>query len=325
MRADRLLSLMLLLRARGRMTADELADRLEVSVRTVYRDIEALGYAGIPVYTQSGTNGGVYLDEHYRISLTGLSKSELQSLFAPRGAGPLRDLGLERSTEESLLKLLAALPAVHRSEVERMRERIYIDPRNWYQSDEPLPFLEPLQQAVWEDRIIEIAYRRPTGKHVVRTLQAYGLVAKGNIWYLIAHPTDAEQMRTYRVARIQELALTGHTFERDPAFDLMAHWQATSRAFEQATSLDTPPFEAVVRVSQEGLRHFEIFMLDRYEPLDEPDADGWRSLRVIFWNFEDARACVLGLGTQAKVLDPPELYASVIETARAILAFHGVL
>src|SRR5689334_12127743 len=150
MRADRLLSLMLLLHARGRMTAQQLADQLEVSERTIYRDIEALCTAGIPLYTQSGTSGGVFLEESYRVSLTGLSRAQVQSLFISGEARPLGDLGLGKALDDTLLKLFAALPSIHRDEVKRLRQRFYIDPANWFQIVEATSFFPALQQAVWE-------------------------------------------------------------------------------------------------------------------------------------------------------------------------------
>ncbi len=208
MRADRLLSLMLMLAARGRLTAGELAGRLEVSERTIYRDVEALSSAGIPVYTQSGVNGGVFLDEHYRVSLTGFSRTDLQALFVADDARPLADLGLAR--EATMLKLFAALPLIQRREVERARQRLYIDPTNWFQIVEASPVLPILQQAVWEDRRVEVCYQAVEGHASARTLDAYGLVAKANIWYLVARKAvgdSAGEMRNYRVARLSEVTL----------------------------------------------------------------------------------------------------------------------
>src|SRR5262245_53049166 len=143
MRADRLISLMLLLNARGRMTAQTLANQLEVSERTIYRDVDALGAAGIPIYVQPGVNGGVFLDENYRISLTGLTRAEVQALFVSSNARPLAALGLDSAVEATLLKLFAALPSAHQMEVERLRSRFYIDPANWFQVVEA-PALLPI-------------------------------------------------------------------------------------------------------------------------------------------------------------------------------------
>jgi DNA binding protein with HTH domain/WYL domain-containing protein len=194
MRADRLISLMLLLNARGRMTAQTLADQLEVSERTIYRDVDALGAAGIPIYVQPGVNGGIFLDENYRISLTGLSRAEAQALFISSKGTPLPDLGLDNAVEATLLKLFAALPSAHQVEVERLRNRFYIDPANWFQIVEPSALLPTLQQAVWEDRALSIQYQVVEGEWFEGVVNAYALVAKANIWYLVAEKRPANSV-----------------------------------------------------------------------------------------------------------------------------------
>ncbi len=322
MRADRLLSLMLLLHARGRMTAQDLAEQLEVSERTVYRDIEALSVAGVPVYTQPGTNGGVFLDENYRISLTGLSKAEVMSLFVSSDTGPLSDLGLARAVEDTLLKLFAALPSIHRQEVERMRQRLHIDPADWFQLVEPLPCLSILQQAVWEDRKVDITYQPVEGAQIKRTIEAYALVAKGNIWYLVGKESGGE-MRTYRVARFQEVTLTDAVFERSPDFDLAAYWKDSSRAFEEKMLETFPPYPATVRVHPDLLWWFESYMTGKYEQVGSPDGEGWVTLRVVYEAWGDALMRVLGLGPSIEVLEPDELRADVVKTARAVVDFYA--
>ncbi|MCJ7622247.1 MAG: HTH domain-containing protein, partial [Anaerolineaceae bacterium] len=195
MRADRLLSMMLLLHTRGRMTAEELAGILEVSVRTVYRDIDALCLAGVPIYTHCGPQGGVFLDEDYRVSLTDLTKSEIQSLVISSGAGPLGDIGLDRAVENSYLKLLAALPTLQRQEAERLRQRVYIDPAGWFQVQESLAHLPSIQKAVWEDEEIEFVYERANGEKFERRIYPHGLVAKSNTWYVTGKSAGGK-MRT---------------------------------------------------------------------------------------------------------------------------------
>ena len=282
MRADRLLSLMLMLAARGRLTAGELADRLEVSERTIYRDVDALSSAGIPVYTQSGVSGGIFLDEHYRVSLTGFSRSDLQALFVADNARPLADLGLAR--EATMLKLFAALPLIQRREVERARQRLYIDPTNWFQIVEASPVLPILQQAVWEDRRVEVIYQPVEGHASARTLDAYGLVAKANIWYLVARKAvgnSAGEMRNYRVARLSEVRLCDTCFERDPAFDLPTYWKDSCAQFERLSMETNPPFVTVLSIDPKLFWFFPGYMEGRYEVL-ETDADGWIKLRVVF-------------------------------------------
>lgn len=320
MRADRLISLMLLLHARRRMTAQELAERLEVSERTIYRDIDALTTAGVPVYTQSGTNGGVFLDENYRISLTGLSRAEIQSLFVSGNAGPLKDLGLAQSAEGTLLKLFAALPSMQRAEVERVRERIYIDSANWFQIVEPSPYLALLQEAVWSDRRVEVSYQPVEGERGKSILDAYALVAKANIWYLVGRKQNGD-IHNYRIGRLYSVALLDEHFERDPHFDLAAYWQKSCQDFEKRMAEIFPPYRAIVRVHRKGYWYFPGYLEGRYEQIGEADGD-WTTLRVVFDSFDDARMRVLGLGTLIEVVEPVELYQSVLDTARAIVAFH---
>lgn len=319
MRADRLLSLMLLLGAQGRLTAQELAGRLEVSERTIYRDIDALSAAGIPVYTQVGVNGGVFLDENYRISLTGFSRGDLQALFVAADAGPLADLGLAK--ESSLLKLFAALPGIQRREVERLRGRFFIDPNNWFQIVETTSVLPLLQQAVWEDRMIQVTYQPVEGSAGERTLEAHALVAKANIWYLVGCKPSGE-MRNFRIARFEQVALTDATFERDPYFDLPAYWKASCAQYERLSREHSPPYETLIKVHPRMFWYFPGYMNGRYEKIGTPDAEGWITVRVVFDSLDHARTQVLGLGTNAVALEPPELHRTVIETAAAILAFH---
>lgn len=277
MRADRLLSLILLLHARGRMTAQDLASHLEVSERTVYRDLDALSSAGIPVYAQSGVNGGVFLDENYRLSLTGLSRSEAQALFLSSEAGPLKDLGLGRAAEDTLLKIFAALPFAQRADVERMRQRFYIDPANWFQVVEPSPFLALLQQAVWEDRCVSVTYQPVEGELSQREVEAYALVAKANIWYLVGRKADGE-LHNYRVVRFKEVSLLDAHFERQPDFDLAEYWKRSCEIFEQRSREMSPPYEARLRVHPAALWYFPAFLEGHYRQIGSADEDGWYRL-----------------------------------------------
>ena len=322
MRADRLLSLILLLHARGRMTALDLAQHLEVSERTIYRDLDALSTAGIPVYAQPGAAGGVFLDEHYRLSLTGLSKAEAQSLFLSAESGPLRDLGMDRAVEDTLLKIFAALPSIHRTEVERMRQRFHIDPANWFQVVEPSPFLPLLQQAVWENRRVRVTYQPVEGALGQREVEAYGLVAKANIWYLVARKPGGE-LHNYRVVRFKDVTLLDSHFERDPDFDLAAYWKESCEAYERQSLRNFPKYYATLRVHPASLWYFPGFLQGRYEQIGQPDRDGWYILRVTFDSRQEAQARVMGLGTGAVVIEPKELYADILQAAQAIVEMYA--
>jgi predicted DNA-binding transcriptional regulator YafY len=186
MRADRLIALVLLLQARRRITAPDLAARLEVSVRTIYRDLDALSAAGVPVYAARGTGGGVSLPDGYRLDLTALHRDEASALFLSAVPGPLTDLGAGQVLEAALRKLSAALPAGARHEAERARQRLHLDPAEWWQTHEPVPHLRLVQEGVWQERRLRLTYRRRDGSTATRVVEPYGLVAKAGVWYLVA-------------------------------------------------------------------------------------------------------------------------------------------
>ncbi len=321
MRADRLLSMMMLLQAKGCMSARELAEQLEVSKRTIYRDVDALSMAGVPIYTQPGVKGGILLDEDYRISLTGLDRAEVISLFVSGKTGPLQDLGLANTVEDALLKMFTALPSIHRREVEWMRQRVHIDPSNWFQVVETVPFFPLIQQAVWENRVLEGIYQRSDGESVERTLEAYGLVAKNSIWYLVGKKSDGE-FRSYRIFRFKNIIVSNRFFERSPDFDLGEYWERACREYEEQVAKETPPFRAHVHVHPSILWYFDSILTGQFEQVEPADQTGWITLQVLFASMPDAKATLLGLGDHVEVLEPAELREEITETARDILLFY---
>ncbi|MFD1150012.1 helix-turn-helix transcriptional regulator, partial [Saccharothrix hoggarensis] len=186
MRASRLLSLLLLLQSRGRMTARELADELEVSIRTIYRDVEALGASGVPVYADRGPAGGYRLVDGYRTRLTGLTTEEAESLFLAGMPGPAAELGLGAVVAAAQLKVLAALPPELRSRAGRVRERFHLDAPGWFRGDEGTPHVAGIADAVWRQRRLRIRYVRWAQVEVERTVEPLGLVLKAGTWYLVA-------------------------------------------------------------------------------------------------------------------------------------------
>lgn len=312
MRADRLLSMMLLLHARGRMTAQHLADELAVSERTVYRDIEALSIAGVPIYTQPGANGGVFLDEQYRVSLTGLTETEVQALFVATDNTSLQELGLPR--ENMLLKLLAALPRMQRDKVDWIQQRLYIDTKHWFHVSDALPVLPMLHKAVWEDQVIAASYQPVVGERRIRQIEAYALVTKVSNWYLVGK--EQGQMRNYRVGRLADIHLTGERFQRDPGFDLVAYWQESCRQFEEQSYRQFPPYPVLLRVHPDYFWVFPGYMEGRYEVTERGD---WYTLRAVFESEGEARMRMLGLGVYVDILEPAALRQQVLETAQAIV------
>jgi predicted DNA-binding transcriptional regulator YafY len=319
MRADRLLSILLLLQVHRRLTAGQLAARLEVSPRTIHRDMDALSAAGVPVYAERGAGGGWSLTEGFRTNATGLTEAEIRTLFLAGPSRLLADLGLEGAAEAALIKLLAALPSAHRRRAEDVRQRIHIDVAGWHPGEsDAVPALPTLQEAIWSERRLRLTYQPTGGEPRERQVDPLGLVARGSTWYLIA-AIDGEP-RTYRVSRIVEAHLSAEPFVRPPDFDLAAHWEASKASFVGGL----PRYVATVRVAPEVLPRLGfIGRFARTEPAAEPDPDGWTRVAFRFQFAEDAREVLLGFGPNAEVLDPPELQEAIVALARALVEQFG--
>jgi predicted DNA-binding transcriptional regulator YafY len=315
MRADRLLSIMLLLQVHRRLTARTLAQRLGVSGRTIHRDMEALSAAGVPVYAERGAGGGWALTEEYRTDLTGLGEGEVRALFLARSSRLLTDLGLDRAAEAALAKLLAALPAAHRREAEDARQRLLVEPSGWERPDEAVPTLPTLQAAVWRDRKLRFTYARADGAAVERLVDPLGLVAKGRVWYLVAAVDDGEA-RTYRVSRVREACLLDQPSRRPPDFDLAAYWSRSSAEFRAAL----PRYPATLRVAPEALARLRrggpYIAIERVGP---PGDDGWSEVDLDSQVEDQACAFVLGFGAAVEVVAPPALRERVIALASGVI------
>ena len=318
MRADRLLSILLLLQVRRRITARELAQRLEVSERTIHRDMEALGMAGIPVTAERGTGGGWRLLEEYRTNLTGLNEAEIQALFLTRPPRLLADLGLDRASEAALIKLLAAIPSMSRAGAEDIRQRIHVDVAGWGQPDESVPCLPTLQLAVWHDRKLRFTYGRDEGDTIERLVDPLGLVAKGRIWYLVA-AVDGEP-RTYRVSRIRTAEALDESCVRPDNFNLAAYWEQSAIQFRERL----PRYPATLRVSPSILP--AIRAGGRYARIlreDPPDPNGWIPLAMLFEEEHNACEYVLSFGAEVEVVAPSALRMLVLRTAEDITALYA--
>jgi predicted DNA-binding transcriptional regulator YafY len=321
MRADRLLSLLLLLQARGRTPAHELARRLEVSVRTIYRDLDALSAAGIPVYAERGPGGGCALLESYRATLTGLTATEVTALFSGLAAGPSADLGMGQALQGARLKLWATLSARQRQGAEHARQRLHLDSGGWFQPPESLPYLPAIQEAVWQDRRLQLVYRRSDGTRGERLVDAYGLVAKAGVWYLVAARSGA--WRVYRVSRVLSAAVSGEGFQRRPGFDLAAYWGQWCAEFEAGL----PRYPATVRLTPAAASILPFVMGEGVRRLLEEvgpaDAAGWVTLTLTLDTLEGACRQLLGLGALAEVLAPAELREAMRERAAAVVGMYG--
>jgi predicted DNA-binding transcriptional regulator YafY len=306
MRATRLVSLLLLLQTRGMLTAAEIAEKLEVSIRTVHRDVESLTAAGVPVEALRGPAGGYRLAGGYRTRLTGLTADEAEALFAAGISGPAAELGLGGELAAARLKLLAALPHELQERATRASRLFHLDTRGWFRAEDRVPHLPALSAAVWRGCRVRLRYRE--GRRVVqRTIDPLGLVLKGGAWYLVAHRSAG--MRVYRVSRVASVRPLEDSFERPSEFELAAFWEEWSRNFEQTL----PRVEVTVRVD-EAVRRFLPG-----EPRIE--ADG-RTV-VAFQHLGDAYRELLRFGSQVEVLEPAELRERVAETGREVAALYG--
>ena len=320
MRADRLLSIMLLLQIYQRLTAGELARRLEVSERTIHRDMEALSTAGVPVEALRGTGGGWALVDGYRTNLTGLNGDEIQTLFAGLPGRLLADLNLERASDAAHVKLLAALPAPSRADAEYARRRIHVDVAGWGSAVEALPHLHTIQDAVWRGRRLMLGYARdcegdaPPPEHPVDPL---GLVAKGSVWYLVARA--AGEVRSYRVSRVASARLTDEPSERPEGFDLAAFWAGSVARFRG----ELPRFDATFRAHKSVLHLLHYAgRFSRLEEASEPDAEGWATVRMRFQFEEDACGLALSFGTRVEVVEPARLREKILKLAEEVVAFY---
>lgn len=314
MKSDRLLSALLLLQARGRLTSRELAKRFEVSQRTVHRDMEALGAAGVPIYALRGSRGGWQLDEGWRTQVPGLNEAELQGLLMaqPRAIGNGLFAG---AAERALGKLMASLPQSMREQAAAIRQRLYVDPTGWRGSAENIAMLPVVQEAVSRDRRLAINYWRAGRDRVEREVDPLGLVAKGSHWYLVAH--TAEGFRTYRVSRIEQATVLEAPCRRPADFDLEAYWKSSTDRLSEGW----PRFEATLRVEPRAAAWMK--MSRSPEPVevgDEPDADGFATLRLQFDSIEEATFVVLGLATRAIVVEPKALQERIVRDVQAVTA-----
>ena len=322
MHASRLVAILLLLQTRGRLTARELASELEVSLRTIYRDLDGLAEAGVPVYADRGRAGGYQLVEGYRTRLTGLSADEAEALFLSGLGGAAAQLGLGTVLAAAQLKVLAALPPELRGRAARIRERFLLVAPGWFHSDEEPPELATVAQAVWEGHRLELLYRRPGGS-TIRRVDPLGLVLKGGVWYLVAR-RDAE-LRTYRASRIERATVLDGSFERPLEFDLAAQWEAVEIAFE--ASLRRHPVRVRLRADAVDDLEYAVGgsgrLGDALANLPPPDANGWLELTFPTDSLDAAHDDLLRLGDRVEVLRPRELREAIAATSARMAAAYA--
>jgi predicted DNA-binding transcriptional regulator YafY len=309
-KADRLLSVLMLLQARGRATERELAEQLEVSQRTIHRDLEALSAARVPVVALRGSQGGWELDKGWRTQVPALDESELRALLMaqPRAAGHPR---LAAAAQSALNKLIAALPGPMREQAAAMREKLHVDPTGWYDSGEDLSMLTVVQDAVSRGKKLAFEYTKANGEKAPRTVEPLGLVAKGMSWYLVAR--GANGIRTYRVSRMESVTALASGFERPARFDLAEFWkQATAELDRNRTR-----YAAVLLLTPAVAQRLKSWCATT-PVAGEPQQSDRILLEVVFDSEEHARFTVLGLGSRAKVVKPEALRQWVRAEAEAV-------
>ena len=324
MRASRLLSILILLQMRGRLNAEALADEFEVSVRTIYRDIDHLSAAGVPVYAERGRAGGFELLDGYRTRLTGFTASEADALLLAGVGGVATDLGLGADLAAAQLKLLASLPPDSAASAQKVAARFHLDPVNWYAHADAVDFLPELASAVWRERRIEVRYE--SWKALVeRTLDPLGLVLKAGHWYLVAavHGKAKAEPRSYRVSNIRNLDVTDANSTRPAKFELARYWETWSKEFEDRLMSE----RAIVKVSPAGVRLLRDVNPAAARAVDSAHRklgkEGWVEVEIPVESIAYSARQLLRLGAEIEVLKPAALRAAVAAEAAKVAGLYG--
>lgn len=318
MKSDRLLSILLLLQTRGRVPAHELAERLEVSVRTIYRDVEALSASGVPVYAERGRHGGIELLAGFRTDVTGLTADESRALFILAAEGTHAALGLDEALGSALRKVMAALPEPHRPAAELTSRRILVDASRWMWGPGPVVDLETLQDAVFADRRLRLRYRHGgDAEPKTYTVDPYGLVSKAGVWYLVADRRG--EPRLFRADRVRSATLTDVPVRRRPGVDLADAWAALKRQVEER------PGGIVVTARVRRTRFDQFLRINGNTLVEQPDDDGtseWITVHLEF-GHPGSTKMLLPFTDHVEVLSPPEIRAELARGAAAVTALYG--
>jgi predicted DNA-binding transcriptional regulator YafY len=304
MRASRLVSFLMVLQTRGQLTAEELAERLEVSERTVQRDAQALAAAGVPIISVRGPAGGYRLERGYRTRLTGLDAAEAEALFV----GPAAELGLGRELAAARLKLLASLPEELKERAGRAAQLFHVDTRGWFREEDRVPHLPAIAGALWRGRRLDMRYREGP-KVVSRRLDPLGLVLKAGVWYLLARRRGEE--RVYRVSRVVSARERTEPCVRPRDFDLAAEWTSRSEAFERSLRR----IEVTVRIPRSEIRYLRGARI--VEEGERP------TVIAYFDGREQAFSGLMAYGPFVEVLAPAELRERVAAAAAEMVAVYA--
>jgi len=308
--------MLLLLQSKGRASARQIAASLEVSERTIYRDLDSLSAAGIPVHAERGSGGGIVLSEGYRRALMQFREDEIRALFAS-ATDALADVGLGDNLRRALDKLAGGLTDVQRRAAHETRGRIHIDPRRWRQATQPRELLSALRRATNENLRTLLHYRDRNGKVTERVVEPLGLVAKAGVWYLVSRYGD--EMRVFRADRMLGLDVTDERFERPPSFDLDSYWREWSTEFER----DLPGYPVVVLVAPEAFD--DVCAYWEYEILSDAaprKKRGWKTVRLLFPSLGVAVAHIVMWGRHVDAVEPAAVRAATLSKAREAVRLY---
>ena len=311
----------MLLQARGRVTAAALAQAMEVSQRTILRDIDQLSAAGVPLWGERGRLGGFQLRPGWSTQLTGMTETEANALLLAGLPGPATELGLGAAAASARLKMVASLPSAWREQADRVGQRLHIDPVDWYQAQDTPKFLREAADAVWNDRHLRVNYESWHGvSH--RELEPLGLVLKAGAWYLVAATAGQDAVRTYRLASLLGLETGGRPFKRPRGFDLARFWQQSSARFEA----ELRRLQVHARVSPRGLKWLSN---GRIQAVALPPQDsapctrpGWRDVLIPIESIEQGARQLLGFGAELEIIEPTQLRAAVLRQADDVAALY---
>jgi predicted DNA-binding transcriptional regulator YafY len=320
MRASRLINILTTLQAKGLVTAEALADENSVSVRTIYRDIDALSLSGIPVYSERGSDGGYRLLDGYRVRLNGLTPAEAEAMFLSGIPGAAADLGLGSLMAGAQKKLTAALPEDLRESARRMQSKFHLDAPAWLAEGEQPVYLQAIADAVWNSKRIRMRYRSWKAEKN-RVAEPLGIVMKGGAWYLVARVDETP--RTYRISRVLDLIVTEERFDWPRDFDLAAYWSENTRRLE----LELYPNWATIRLSPWGLKEIEHmappYVRANLDTIGDPDGNGWHTVRLPVAHERMAVSEMLKLGTHVEVLDPPDLRLAMRRAVETLMICYA--
>ncbi len=315
MRADRLISILILLQANKKITASDLSKKLEVSVRTIYRDIDILSGIGVPIFAEKGVNGGIGLLGDYKTSLTGINKNELLSLFIPTSDKILEDLGIENLKYSAMLKILGNSATNELKEFENVQNYIYIDMNTWSETNTPvnIDILSVLQNAIWSSKSLQILYRKTDITKEVE-INPLGLVCKRSIWYLVADNDDI--IKTYKVSSIVSAKQLDTAFVRPKDFHLKNFWLNSTRNFKSSIPKHNFTFKINPHIMDQIKERAFITILEIVEKESEI------YIKISFDAIWQGVEFAFGYGKDIEILEPKEAISEIKKKAREVLELY---